>query len=573
MRHLRFFTFLLALIALIYRTRRRWYAWLIGLPSPCAKTEVETNLRIPIVDGVTLAADHHFPAQPGQYPTILIRTPYGRNLRSGAFGGAFAFLARRFAERGYHVLIQDVRGRFDSEGEFDPYFNEKQDGLATLKWLTRQPWFNGQVGTWGNSYLGIVQWVVAAHSHAVQALVLSVTSSSFHKLLFPDGAVDLGLVLRWIAVLREQHRVKDAGLLASLPILLNAERQIRLAFEHLPLQDIDQAAFGEKIGFFQKWLTHLQPDDPIWQEVSEDIQLANINAPVHLIGGWYDMFLRGLLHDYLALKAAGKQPYLTVGPWYHLQFNMMITDLREGIRWFDTHLKKQPNRLRQKPVRLYVMGKNEWQDFDSYPPPAQPIYYYLHDGQCLSTDLPADDSPPISFCYDPANPTPAIGGTGFDIFAGPRDNRRLEARSDVLIYTSKPLTHDMTVIGPVRTILYVSSSCDHTDFFARLCDVQPNQQSINICDGLFRIQPGNNALQSPSGGCCIEIDMWATAHCFHAGHALRLQVSSGAHPRWNRNPGTGKPPATAIQMVKAHQTVFHDALRPSALELPVTAID
>jgi hypothetical protein len=294
-----------------------------------------------------------------------------------------------------------------------------------------------------------------------------------------------------------------------------------------------------------------------------------VSAPVHLVGGWYDYYLRGLLRDYATLKAAGRQPYLSIGPWFHAHPGMMMTGLQEGLAWFDAHLKDDRRGLRQKPVHICVMGADEWRELDDFPPPARQTRYYLHAEGGLGPDTPPAASPPDGFRYDPADPTPALGGAFLGSEgAGPQDNRPLEARPDVLCYTTPPLAQAVEIIGMVRLELYARSSLAHTDFFGRLCDVAPDGRSTNICDGLFRVEPGQAEGQVDSH-LRIEIDMWATAHRFRRGHRLRLQVSSGAHPRWSRNLGTGEALATGVRMAVAEQTVYHDEAHPSSVVLPV----
>jgi hypothetical protein len=248
-----------------------------------------------------------------------------------------------------------------------------------------------------------------------------------------------------------------------------------------------------------------------------------------------------------------------------------MAGLREGVTWFDAQLKGDHRQLRQNPVRLYLMGADEWRDLDGYPPPAGETRYYLHAGARLAAVPPAGASPPDRYRYDPADPTPVVGGALLALQgAGPQDNRCLEARSDVLCYTTAPLARDLDVIGPVRLELFVRSSLPHADFFGRLCDVAPDGRSINTCDGLFRVEPGHGEAQ-PDGTHRLEVDMWATAYRFQRGHQMRLQVSSGAHPRWSRNLGTGEVIATGVKMAAADQTIYHDLDHPSALVLPVVS--
>ncbi len=337
-------------------------------------------------------------------------------------------------------------------------------------------------------------------------------------------------------------------------------------------------AVGHPVSFYREWLAHPSADDPYWQRLNHDPGVPHATTAAHLVSGWYDLFLRELLADYAALKAAGRAPYLTIGPWAHTDLRLMAAALREGIAWFDAHLKEDRHRLRARPVRIYVMGadREAWRELDSWPPPAQETRYYLHANGRLSTEAPAADSPPDNYRYDPADPTPSVGGPLLMIPSGPMDNRALEARPDVLTYTTPPLASDVEVIGPVRLELYARSSLAHTDFFGRLCDVHPDGRSINVCDGLFRVEPAASNLakvlepsQGSDGILRIEVDMWATAHRFRQGHRIRLQVSSGAHPRWARNLGTGEPIASGTRMLVAGQTIYHGSAHPSALVLPV----
>ncbi len=296
--------------------------------------------------------------------------------------------------------------------------------------------------------------------------------------------------------------------------------------------------------------------------------MSRVRAATHLVSGWYDMLLHQLLDDYAQMRAAGQTPHLTIGPWRHLDLTGVAETLRAGLAWFDVYLKGRRRRLRAKPVRIYLMGANVWREFDDFPPPSRETLLFLDARGKLAIDATRVDSAPDEYRYDPANPTPSFGGCVYGAHAGSVDNRLLEARADVLTYTTAPLESDVDVIGRVRAELFVQSSLAHADFFARLCDVHPDGRSMNVCDGLIRIEPGVGEMQ-PDGTRRIVIDMWATAQRFVRGHRMRLQVSSGAHPRWARNLGTGEPLATATRMRIAEQKIFHDRAHPSILILPV----
>ncbi|HZD09712.1 MAG TPA: CocE/NonD family hydrolase [Candidatus Binatia bacterium] len=557
----------LAVVAMRRPLIARW----LDLPPAEYGVKVRRNLRVPMSDDVMLATDHYAPralAAPAGFPTILIRTPYGRAL-------APAFDVRRFAERGYHVVVQDVRGRFASGGEFEPFINEARDGAATVAWLQKQPWFNGILGTWGQSYVAYTQWAAAmAAPDAVGALVPSLPSSRGPFSAQVDEAQLLELPLRWMLILDAlRHLPGGQGSLSPWQAIYRLsprgqDRTLADAFAHVPLAECDEVAIGQEVPYFRQMLSGSPPKE--WRKADFSEGLGGLQAPVHLIGGWYDFMLNDMLDDYGTLREAGRQPFLTVGPWYHVHPAVGRVALREGLAWFDAHLKGDWARLRSNTVNVYLMGAEEWRQFDAWPPPAQPTSLYLHSGSALSRQAPAEKTEPDTYIYDPADPTPAVGGALFFSGAGPRDNRALEARADVRTFTSAVLERDVDVIGPVKALLHLASTREHTDFFARLCDVHPDGRSINICDGIVRLHPGRTTT-ADKGVLRVEISMAATAHRFRRGHAIRLQVSSGAHPRFAPNPGVVGPPSSPDDLYSAKQTVYHDVNYPSALVLPLVA--
>jgi len=358
--------------------------------------------------------------------------------------------------------------------------------------------------------------------------------------------------------------------LRSLLAQVWQSRRLARAYSHLPLGEADQVVIGRPSQHFQAILQY-GPQDDYWKSVDVSSRLAEVNAPAYLMGGWYDIFLAWQLRDYQALRAAGKQPYLLVGPWTHTDFSSGGVTVRESLAWLDTHVKGQPGRIREAPIRLYVMGENTWRDFADWPPPARSERWYLQPGGALAPSV-APASEPDHYRYDPADPTPAVGGNslGARKHMGPRDNRTLEARSDVLVYTSAALEQDLEVIGPLTAELYVRSSLEYTDFFARVCVVEASGESINLCDGILRLAPGSVTPQ-PDGILRIAIEVWPTAYHFRRGQRIRVQVSSGAHPRFARNTGSGEPLATATKLCVAEQRVYHDPNHPSAILLPVVS--
>ncbi|WP_420643342.1 CocE/NonD family hydrolase [Candidatus Leptofilum sp.] len=548
---------------LVYQNRRQIIARLLKLSPPQTQFSTEPNIQITMPDGVILVADLYRPTGLGPAPTVLIRTPYGRKSLN-------QFFATLFAERGFNVLCQDVRGRFASEGHFEPYVNEAADGEATLAWIAEQSWSNGRTGMWGQSYVGFVQWAAASTGTPhLQALLPAITQANLGG---PNdqGFMWLDRTLRWILLL--EAMMDDSlppwekmGLSYYAPM---QNERIAPGQTQLPLATADEAVLGHPQDFYQKWAQHYEPNDPYWQAVDLRRKVPKIGVPIHLVAGWYDIFLQGQLADYAALRAAGHDPHLTIGPWTHMAFPGMLAAVREGLAWFTAKLQGETRAIRPSPVQIYLQGADKWLNYESWPPPSQETPFYLQSLGQLATTLPATDSPPDHYRYDPAEPTPNLGGALLSIEAGPVDNRPLEARPDVLTYTTEPLTKPLTVIGHVRLRLYVRSSLEYTDFYGRLCDVAGDGRSLNVCDGLFRVQPGRGEPQ-PDGSLLVEVDMWATAYQFQPGHRLRLQVSSGAHPRISRNLGTGNPVMHATEMRVAHQTIYHDPAHPSALFLPL----
>jgi hypothetical protein len=560
-------------IVAAYKTRRQWIGRTLNLPPARYEVGVETHLRVPMPDGLSLEAEHYYPLAEGSFPTILIRTPYGLSTDNDRLNTAVTnFPVQRFVERGYHVVQQSVRGRFGSEGRWVPFFNEEADGRATLEWVAQQPWFNGSLGLFGSSYVGYTQWAIAAGAPSyVKAMVPTITTANLPAAMFmADDTLSLDTTARWTLITVGPDHTPSALEVLWLMFPPGQDHYLAQAFQHLPLNEIDEVITGHPIDFLRDWMAHSSPSDPHWQPVDFRRKLADVTLPAHLITGWYDMFLRYQLEDYQLLKANGQQPYLTVGPTAHTSGGNFVATTQEGLAWFDAYLKNDPSHLRQQPVRICVLGRNEWREMADWPPPAQAARYFLHRHSSLSIDQPAEVSMPDRYVYDPGDPTPALGGPLLSFAAGPVDQRSIESRSDVLTYTTAPFDEDLEVIGTPRAELYVRSSMAHTDFVARLCDVQPDGRSINLCDGFVRLTPGQGELQ-PDGSLKITIELWPTAVCFQRGHRLRLQVCSGAHPRLSRNLGKGEPLATATEWQGAEQTIYHDAAHPSALLLPVTS--
>ncbi len=525
-------------------------------PAETTRVAVQRDLAVPMPDGVVLLADRYAPPGPRR-PLVLVRSPYGRR---GPFGLAYG---RLLAERGFQVLVQSCRGTFGSGGSLDP-FNERADGLATVAWLKDQPWYPGAFATAGPSYLGIVQWAIAAQAgQDLKAIAAQITTSDVAGAIYQGGAFSLETMLGWVDQVAHQER--PLGLLRQG----QARRRLGPLLDRLPLGDLDRLATGHRVSYWQDWLAHDKPADPYWAGRGSSDGVPEVTAPVSFVGGWRDVFLPGMLADYAALVKAGHDPYLLIGPWRHTDQQVIGASVRDTLAWLRAYLLDDRSQLRPAPVRIFVGGCGEWRDLPGWPPPARQQRWHLHPAHRLDP-APPGPGEPDGYTYDPADPTPSVGGPADHQGDAQPDNRQLESRPDVLTYTSRPIEADVEIIGQVTAELFVRSSRQHTDFFARLCDVDPTGRSTNICDALARLTPAS----PPAGADGViraEIALWPTAHRFLAGHRLRLQVSSGAHPRYARNTGTGEPLATATTLAAARQEVYHDPARPSAVILPVTS--
>ena len=550
---------------------RRLGTTALGLPNGPHRVTVHRDLEVPAADGVTLLADHYAPADLDRPPTVLVRSPYGRR---GPFG---LMCGQAFASHGFQAVVQSVRGGFGSGGVFEP-LDEREDGLATIAWLKEQPWFGGTFAMHGPSYLGYVQWAVAAEAGPeLKALSMQVTASQFRDAINVGGTFALESTLIWVDLTsRMKHPL--SGITTGI---MSPRRARRAALSGRPLAELDVLATGRQQRFFQDLLVN-GPDTPFWDRRDFSPTVSEVRAPVNMTGGWYDIFLPWQLKDYAALRAGGQRPYLTIGPWTHADQRMMRGSVVEALAWFRAHLLDDPGGLRENPVRLFVTGPparrragvgrpdtgGEWREFPDWPVPGmRERRWHLQPGGGLGRDRPPA-SGPDRYRYDPDHPTPFLGGPTLMGDNQPvADQRRLERRRDVLVYTSEPLAEDLEIIGPVTAELFVRSNREHTDFVVRLCDVEPGGRSLNLCEGMRRLVPGTPE-PDEDGVRRVAVELWPSGHRFAAGHRIRVQVCSGAYPRVARNPGTGEPIGTATRMVTADQEVFHDPGRPSAIVLP-----
>ncbi len=536
--------------------------------------EVERDVKVEMPDGVVLLTDVYHPVGVADAPTILERTPYGR-------AGIATMAGPELAARGYRYVLQACRGT-DGSGGSHSYFAEAPDGRATADWIALQSWFDGRLGSYGASYMGFTQWALAStrppHLKAM-AVALSTSVRSFSW--FPGDSLGLEVIIPWDLGAVQFNKPQSEGIVSDVSPEAVERRmaELRAAFDHLPLGDVIRHVTGEELALYDDQLGHSRADDPFWAPLNFRRFLADWTVPTLLVDGWHDYPLPGVCDDYAVLRATSAPVRMRIGAGGHLGGGGEGGMTDAPLDWFDSYLLERPDLLPrplpERPVTVHVQGEGgEWRDLEDWPPPtATPTRWYLHAGGRLATEAPTEAATgaagatgPDRFRYDPADPTPSVGGIGM-LTGGAADNRALEARPDVLVYTSDPLGEALELVGPVDAELVVESSLDHTDFFVRICDVHPDGRSVNVCDGLQRFEPATIS-RAADGTFRAAVRVWPIGHRFAPGHRLRVQVSSGAHPVYARNLGTGEPPATATAMRAADQAVHHAPGRESFVTLP-----
>jgi hypothetical protein len=536
---------------------------ILGLPPARvreAAIEVERNLAIPMPDGAVLLADRYRPSGRAAMPAVLVRTPYGRRGLGGAVFGA------AYARQGLQVVVQSVRGTFGSGGEFRPLHQEKEDGLATAAWLRAQPWCDGRLATAGLSYFGYTQWALGPYlDPPLEAVCLGVTTSEFNSHHYPGGSFALHGALSWSALTSLQEAAPLGGILLSR----RQARRTAQAMAHLPLREADTVAIGRPSAFWQDVVGHSEPGDGFWAAADHSAAVAGLTSPATMVTGWHDLFLPWQLRDFRTLSDAGRTARITIGPWAHADLPALKAQILDQASWLRAHLLGDavPERA---PVRVHLQHARSWREFTQWPPPqSTPTPLYLRQDGALDWR-----SPPSAgsdrFTYDPADPTPTVGGPLIDGKNKQQDNRAIEARPDVLVYSTSPLERDLDVLGEVRARVHVRTDPGHADVFVRLCDVDERGVSRNVCDGILRLRPGSPP-PGEDGAVAADIEMWPTGYRFLRGHRIRVLVAGGAFPRFPRNHGTGEPVADAVTMRPCLHEVLHDPAHPSHVLVPVLA--
>ncbi len=554
--------------------------------------------RILSRDGFELSADVVLPDESGPFPTVYLRTPYESSSQKSLERGVW------WAKRGYAFVSGDCRGRYESQGEFYPYHPDGKDGVDTLQWISNQPWSDGKIGMAGGSYGGLVQWQSAAlDSTNISAMAAHVICDDyFSNYHYVGGAFQLGLSV-----------MAGVTFTTNMPIPGFAEIfDSGRVWRHLPLIDMDLQTIGKKIPWYRDWLKHSKYDE-YWKEIDTTHQYGNVDSPVFIRCGWFDAYPDGTFRLWNGMTKNGaseqarKGQKVLMGPWTHgepegtklgdLDFgpDSYKVILEEELRWFDYWLRGIDNGIdTEPPIHLFVMGINEWRYESEWPLSRTKFtpYYFHSGGQSnsvygdgkLSTIKPREEDSD-SYEYDPERPVPTIGGnhstaswpwteTGVEpIVVGPVEQRAIESRHDVLVYTSDPLDKDMEVTGPLEVVLYASSSALDTDFTARLTDVYPDGRSIMMAEGIIRARFRNGYTKEeflqPGKVEEYRIQLYPTSNVFFSGHSLRVDISSSNFPRFSRNLNTGEDVGTGVNIEIASQTIFHSEEYPSHIILPL----
>lgn len=569
---------------------------------------IERAVPCPMRDGTVLSSDVYRPEGAERHPVLLQRTPYDKGFTSFTW---LNFDPVRMADAGYVVVIQDVRGRFASGGEFrEMYAAETEDGADAVEWAAAQDWSNGHVGGYGTSYMGGAAWLAAvARPPALRAIATATSPGGFLASIRRAGALQLGALTTWtLAALGPDVLRRKLAAGAATPLDF-AELVADIDGLEAHLWKSPLVPFGpldDRAGGIGPWFSRLAAEETEQERhraLSASGRHDQITAPVLQLAGWYDLLLGGDLEhfvgmrDHAATEEARDRSRLIVGPWSHGAFASTVAELDFGLRanglaldlrgdltalhqrWFDQRLRDIDTGIDAEPrVQLFVMGENRWKGFDNWPPPATSTSWYLQPDGGVTRGVPSAAQASSTFCLDPDNPVRSRGGAllmGAHYLRGPVEQTPTEDHPDVLVFTSPPLDEDMEVIGPVRAELWIETETLDSDVVVRLCDVHPDGRSFNVADGIQRLRfrdpqtapepmrPGHPEL--------VEIDMWATAQLFRAGHRIRIHIAASDFPRYDRCPGTGENAAYAPAVLPQRNLVWHDATNASRLLLPVTS--
>jgi len=570
------------------------------LSQPSYDVKVQAGVKIAMRDRIRLATDLYLPQTNGKAPVILIRTPYKKEM--------VEIQARNYARRGYAVAVEDCRGRFGSEGVWEPFINEPKDGYDTIEWLAAQPWSSGKVGMIGSSYVGWVQWWAARERppHLVTIIPNVAPPDGFYNIPYEHGAFFLQGAIWWADVLES----KATGDLSGAAMSRIGEKKYGQLLRALPVIDLDKAVLGKENPYWRKWIEH--PVDDVWWAQSDFLdRLKDVNIPVFHQSGWFDGDGIGTKLNYLRMREYGRgNQKLTVGPWGHTDTAarryagrdfgpQAVIDLqRDYLRWFDHWLKGVENGITKEPlVSVFVMGSNQWLKGATYPLPATKFtrLYFAGEGKAntskgegrLTLEPPPAGAPPDKYVYDPGDPTPdpafyeETEAQEKQVSSADEKKKEVEAhhekvtaeRKDILVYQTEELSKPWTFVGPVTATIYASTSARDTDWFVTLVEILKNGRTFTLASGKLRARFRNGVkkpeLLTPGKIYEYTLDLWHTGITIPAGRRLRVEVASAGFPTFSRNLNTGGHSETETAFVTANQTIYHDREHPSHVLLPV----
>jgi putative CocE/NonD family hydrolase len=528
-----------------------------GLPAQRNRVLVTKGVQVPMRDGVLLVADHYAPVSDHPRPTVLVRSAIGR---ANYFGLMYAQL---YATRGYHVVLQSVRGTFGSGGEYVPVVNEAADGTDTMEWLRGQDWFDGRLAMLGPSTPGSPHWSFALDPPPeLKAMIVYVGGHDVARAAYGRGPFALQHFLNWSEMIATQEHT---GMVKAAMRLRDADKRIAPTVNRLPLKGSADELLGAGPHLYDEWATSPDPDAPCWNGMRLGDALQRLSAPTLLFGGWHDVASDQTLEQYQTLRDRGVDVALTMGRWGHLDLSAdFALAARESLAWLDAHVDGAPGSPRTAPLRIWIGGREEWRDLPVWPPVTTSRTWYLQGGGRLADNAPEDANGTTAFRYDPQEPTPSVGGRVMSVNAGAVDNTALEAREDVLTFTTEPLARAVEFLGAPVVELRISSDNPYADLFARICDVDAKGRSVNVTDQIVRLPQEAGVIR------VIRLELAEIAHRFAEGHRIRLQVSGGAHPRYARNLGTAGPAGLGVESKPVNHDVHHNAAQVSSISLPVT---
>lgn len=572
----------LTIFSIAYLYRLHFYSWYIDFPKPKYSLKVEKNVKVPMHDGILLATNVYRPKKEGRYPVVILRTPYNKNGNLHPY----KLLAHLFVSQGYVFIVQDVRGKYQSEGEFEPYQNEGSDSYTTVEWAGKAPWSNGKVALYGFSYLGSCAWLcVPYNSPYLKTIVPMFTTQNTYTIFINRGMFHLKGVLSWLTSMWGKGEKFNFT-------------KVKQALMKLPVNELDSFVMGHPIKTYQDCMMHMVPDE-FWAKICVNQRMGEINIPAFIVTGWYDTYLQNAIDDFNRMiespeHSRNRHTCMLIGPWAHnpamkfpgiefgrqAEFNLRLIDT---LKWCNFWLKDEADAIKDfRKVKYFLMGKNEWRESDVWPPQNVHLekFYLTSETQrrkCIFKLLKNRPAEVIQhhYTYDPNNPVLFRGKHHLHdpAWTGPFEQGELSCRNDVITYVSDPLDHELDVVGIVRLILHVSSTALDTDFCAKISDVKPNGEAYNLAAGFVRMRYRESlhmpVLMEPGKIYRLELSLKSIAHTFLKNHQIQLQITSSDFPIHDRNLNTGLSCEFSTEIKVAEQTIYTGGDHPSHLILPI----